>query len=165
VTSTNTPVSGNVPGRPRRVGLLVAVALTFGIATGAISFLVGSVAFPSPARATTDELRQHGAEVYVKFCEWPKGEPRFWPECIGDQPDWEARGADRLVAFCTAPVPSRRFSSADCLSAKQSWVVLTRGPRVADVLLGGVVALAAFAVLFLVTSRYRALAPPASVGR
>jgi hypothetical protein len=146
------------------VGLLLAVALTLGIATGAASFLVGSVAFPSPARAAADELRQHGADVYVKFCEWPKGEPRFWPECIGDQPDWEARGADRLVAFCTEHVPSRMFSSADCLSAHQSWAVLTRGPSLEDALLGGIVALAAFAVLFLVTSRYRALAPPASVG-
>lgn len=130
--------------------LLVGAALVLGLAAGSFSYLSHALAFPAPARASVEVLRQRGADAYFEFCSWPKFEPRFWPECVGGADDWRARGADRLVAYCTDRVPSRQFGAYDCLSDEQPGPTLTAPPHWQDLALGGAVGLSALTALVLV---------------
>ena len=148
------------PLRQRRASVIVGVALVMGLAAGAGSYLSTSLSIPGPARAGNDELRQRGAAVYMEFCSWPKFEPRFGPECVGSPDDWQARGAERLVTFCTAHVPSRMFDAPDCLSNEQPMrFALAGAPQPQDVAIGGGAAALAAAVLLLSSASSAALVP------
>lgn len=134
----------------RRLAIvIVGAALMVGLAAAGYSYLGHALAFPAPARASVEVLRQRGADAYFEFCSWPKFEPRFWPECVGGADDWRARGADRLVAYCTDRVPSRQFGGYDCLSDEQPGPMLTAPPDWQDLALGGLAAVAASSALGL----------------
>ena len=134
-------------GALRTATFIVGVALAVGLATGAISYFSSALAIPGPAeRASTEELRQRGADVYQTFC-GNLAEPRWWPECIGDADEERPRGAGALVTFCSSDEPSRMFTSSDCLSPERPAAALTGAPGWDDVVAGGVGAVTALGVL------------------
>jgi hypothetical protein len=94
--------------------------------------------------------------VWVTFCSESAYEPRFWPECTEAVPEWRERGAERLIQFCTAGVPSRLFTADDCLAADRPMMGLAHGPRPQDGLAGVIgVVVAAVAVSGLAWYRSR----------
>jgi hypothetical protein len=138
----------NAPRREHPTRHLIVVSLAFGLAIALISYLGSSLIIPGPAeRAQTDELEARGAEVWVTFCSESAYEPRFWPECTLNTPEWRERGAERLVQFCTQGVPSRLFTRDDCLASDRPMVGLSGPPRPRDAAAGVIGAgLAAVAV-------------------
>lgn len=147
------------PGAQRSLASTVASALLLGLAIGAISYLSSALAIPGPAeRASTDELRQRGADVYQTFC-GNLAEPRWWPECVGDADEERPRGAQALVRFCSTGVASRMFTTSDCLSSERPAAALTGAPGLDDALTGGVGALASFGVLAAWSAARRRRAP------
>ena len=101
-----------------------------GLAIATLSYLATSLSIPAPAqRAGTEELEARGAQVWVVFCSESAYEPRFWPECVHGPEEWRELGAERLVQFCTASVPSRLFTRDDCLAADRPMVALSGDPR------------------------------------
>jgi hypothetical protein len=145
---------------PRSIAAVAAVALAIGVAAAAVSFLGSSLVIPGPAhQASTQQLQDRGAAKFYSFCSWPKFEPHFWPECIDGADAWRARGADRLVAFCTESVPSRMFNAAECLSDDRAPLALTSPPGPQDVLVGGIAAALAFVVLALASALRRTVHP------
>jgi hypothetical protein len=151
---------GTFLNRRHLARLVLATSLALGIAAAGVGYLGSSLSIPGPANAASvEQMRERGAEVYVKFCEVPKFEPRFWPECKNTAADWRARGADRLVAFCRQGVPSRMFGAEDCQSPDRAAVALTRAPGWGDAALGGAVAAAALVILGLLAASVRAAGP------
>jgi hypothetical protein len=145
-------------GRYRLFAFIAAASLALGVAVATFSYLRASLSIPGPARtATTAEMQDRGAEIYYKFCSWPKFEPNFWPECQNGAAEWRARGAERLVAFCAEQAPSRMFGADDCLSPDRPLASLAAPPRWTDAAAGMIAAVLAFAVLMLVTLSRRGL--------
>lgn len=144
----------------QRLALMaVAVALAFGVAAAALSYLGDALKVPAPAtRAGTAELRERGAAILTEFC-GPLFEPLWWPECVGDAPEERERGADLLVAVCTQGGQSRMFSASDCLSEDRAPVALVGGPGWDDLAVGGLAAVVALVVLALVAGTSRATVP------
>lgn len=129
---------------------VVIASLLVGLAAATISYLAASLQVPGPAReATTQELRDRGAERYMGFC-GNTFEPRFWPECLGGADDWRQRGADQLVAFCVRHEPSRMFTAPDCEGADRPAVALAGGPRLEDLQVGALAGIVAMVVLGMV---------------
>jgi hypothetical protein len=143
----------------RRLSVIIAISLVLGLAGAAISYLASSLAIPGPGHmASTQELRQRGAELNVDFCKPIASEPRFWPECIGGgAAAWRERGATALVAYCPSPVPDRMLSASDCLSQDRPAFALTHPPRLTDASLAGIVAAASFVLLGLRALAHRFL--------
>jgi MYXO-CTERM domain-containing protein len=109
---------------------VIAVSLAAGLAVATVSYLASSLSIPAPAqRAGTEELQARGAQVWVVFCSESAYEPRFWPECVHGPDEWRELGAERLVQFCTASVPSRLFTRNDCLAADRPIAGLSGGPQ------------------------------------
>lgn len=130
-----------------RLAVAIAISLTLGLTAFAFSYLGTSLSIPGPPHAaTTEELRERGAETFVTFC-LNLAEPRFWPECAGNARDERTRGAAALVEYCATHEPMRMFSASDCESADRPALALTAPPRPDNVLVGGLVAAMAFGVL------------------
>jgi hypothetical protein len=142
------------------VVVIVAGSVMLGVTAFAFRYLSSSLSIPGPAQAaTTEVLLERGADRYLGFC-GNTFEPRFWPECLNGADEWRARGADRLVAFCTRHQPSRLFTARDCESDDRPAMALTDGPRPEDLIVGATGAAVAFAVLVGAAALRRVLVRP-----